>query len=63
MRRAAARVNQQLQEGREIGVGGTPDFYVNGRPIPANEPLEPALRRLIDEELLRLATEAAGKAP
>jgi len=63
LRRAAARVNQQLQEGREIGVGGTPDFYVNGRPIPANEPLEPALRRLIDEELLRLATEAAGKAP
>jgi len=39
-----------VEEGARHGVNGTPGFFVNGRSLSGNMPLE-AFVRVIDEEL------------
>jgi protein-disulfide isomerase len=48
--RAAASVAKDVEEGAQHGVEGTPGFFVNGRNLSGNQPLE-AFVRIIDEEL------------
>jgi protein-disulfide isomerase len=48
--RATASVEQDVEEGTKHGVTGTPGFFVNGRNLSGNQPLE-AFVRVIDEEL------------
>ncbi len=48
--RASATVEKDLEEGTRNGVTGTPGFFVNGRSLSGNQPLE-AFVRVIDEEL------------
>jgi protein-disulfide isomerase len=45
-----AVVQQDLNEGAQLGLSGTPTFFINGREISGNQPLE-ALEAIIDEEL------------
>jgi len=44
------QVDQDLQEGDEVGVTGTPAFFINGRSLEGAQPFE-AFKRIIDEEL------------
>ena len=44
------RVEADMAEARALGVTGTPGFFVNGRNLSGNQPLE-AFVRVIDEEL------------
>jgi len=43
-------VEKDVEEGSQHGVTGTPGFFVNGRNLSGNLPLE-AFVRIIDEEL------------
>jgi protein-disulfide isomerase len=43
-------VQQDLNEGAQLGLTGTPTFFINGREISGNQPLE-AFERILDEEL------------
>jgi protein-disulfide isomerase len=45
-----AVVQQDLNEGAQLGLTGTPTFFINGREISGNQPLE-AFETIIDEEL------------
>jgi protein-disulfide isomerase len=45
-------VRQDLAEGQQAGVSGTPAFLVNGRFISGAQPFE-AFKEIIDEELRR----------
>jgi protein-disulfide isomerase len=45
-------VQAQLDEGEQLGVSGTPGFFVNGRLVSGAIPLE-SFTRLVDEELAR----------
>lgn len=45
-------VQQDLNEGAQLGLTGTPTFFINGREISGNQPLE-AFEAIIDEELTR----------
>jgi protein-disulfide isomerase len=47
-----AVVQQDLTEGAQLGLTGTPTFFINGREISGNQPLE-AFEAIIDEELAR----------
>jgi protein-disulfide isomerase len=47
-----AVVQQNLNEGAQLGLTGTPTFFINGREISGNQPLE-AFEAIIDEELAR----------
>jgi protein-disulfide isomerase len=47
-----ADVMQDYQEGQQVGVQGTPAFFVNGRFLSGAQPLE-AFQAIIDEELAR----------
>jgi protein-disulfide isomerase len=44
------QVERDLQEGRRVGVSGTPAFFVNGRMLGGAQPLEEFVR-LIEDEL------------
>jgi len=46
-----ARVRQSHQEGRAIGVSGTPTIFLNGRQIPPSSLNEACMTRIIDEVL------------
>lgn len=46
-------VEQTFQEGKSIGIYGTPTFFVNGRPVVG--PDEQGLRNLIEQELAKAA--------
>ena len=46
-----AVVQQDLKEGAQLGLTGTPTFFINGREISGNQPLE-AFEAIIDEELV-----------
>jgi protein-disulfide isomerase len=46
------QVINDAQEGRRLGVSGTPSFLVNGRPLVGAQPFE-AFRALIEEELTK----------
>ena len=54
-RRYKAVVQQDLNEGARLGLTGTPTFFINGREISGNQPLE-AFEAIIDEELSRANT-------
>ena len=47
-----AVVQQDLNEGVQLGLTGTPTIFINGREISGNQPLE-AFEAIIDEELTR----------
>ncbi|HVE66361.1 MAG TPA: thioredoxin domain-containing protein [Thermoanaerobaculia bacterium] len=47
-------VQRDLDEGKRLGVTGTPAFFVNGRPLVGAQPLE-AFVRVIEDELARIA--------
>ena len=47
-----AVVQQDLTEGAQLGLTGTPTFFINGREISGNQPLE-TFEAIIDEELAR----------
>lgn len=47
-----ARVQEDIELGRQLGVRGTPAVFINGRPFPAWRDRE-ALRMVIEEELKR----------
>jgi predicted DsbA family dithiol-disulfide isomerase len=47
-----AVVQRDLIDGAQLGVSGTPTLFINGREIPANQPLE-VFGAIIDEELGR----------
>jgi len=51
-------VQKDLDEGRKLGINGTPAFFVNGRSIRGAQPIE-AFTRMIDDELARAASPAA----
>ena len=54
-----AAVQQDLDEGKELGITGTPAFFINGRPLSGAQPLE-AFTKVIDDELTRVATLEKG---
>lgn len=43
-------MTQELQEGQQIGVTGTPAFFINGRFLSGAQPFE-NFAKIIDEEL------------
>jgi len=45
-------INSDLRAGTEAGVAGTPAFFVNGRPLGGNVPLE-AFEAILKDELAR----------
>jgi protein-disulfide isomerase len=45
-----ARIDDDLEAGREAGVDGTPAFFINGRMLSGAQPFD-AFRRIIEEEL------------
>lgn len=45
-----ARIDEDSKEGTRVGAGGTPTFFVNGRPVVGAMPVD-HFRRIIDEEL------------
>jgi protein-disulfide isomerase len=47
-----AVVQQDLNQGVQLGLSGTPTIFINGREISGNQPLE-AFEAIIDEELAR----------
>jgi len=49
-RKYKAVVQQDLNEGAQLGLTGTPTFFINGREISGGQPLE-AFTAMIDEEL------------
>ena len=44
------QIDQDIREGNEVGVTGTPAFFINGRSLEGAQPFD-AFKRLIDEEL------------
>ena len=48
--RFRSRVNDDFNVGRDLGVTGTPTFFVNGRPLVGAQPLE-AFMAVIESEL------------
>jgi len=51
-RRHSAAIDRDVDEGRHLGVDGTPGFFINGRPLRGAQPLE-VFVGIIDEELAR----------
>ena len=47
-----AAVQQDRREGQQVGVQGTPAFFINGRFLNGAQPFE-AFQAVIDEELAR----------
>ncbi len=43
-------IQRDIDEGRRLGITGTPAFFINGRPISGAQPLE-TFARVIDDEL------------
>jgi protein-disulfide isomerase len=46
----AAAVQKDVEQGMQLGITGTPAFYINGRMISGAQPLD-AFVRIIDEEM------------
>jgi protein-disulfide isomerase len=51
------KVQQDLRDGKLVGVRGTPALFVNGIPVPGGAVPYETLSALIDEELERLSSE------
>jgi protein-disulfide isomerase len=49
---AKARVEADLALGRQLGVRGTPSFFIDGRPLVGAQPFD-AFKQIIDDELAR----------
>jgi protein-disulfide isomerase len=49
-RKHQAGVQRAVQEGADLGITGTPGFFINGRFLSGSQPLD-AFSRIIDEEL------------
>ncbi|HMQ11270.1 MAG TPA: thioredoxin domain-containing protein [Oligoflexia bacterium] len=47
-----AKIDEDFKAGQQVGVGGTPAFYVNGIPLPGAVPFE-QFKKTIDAELAR----------
>jgi protein-disulfide isomerase len=47
-----AQIDTDMKDGEEVGVNGTPAFFINGRFLSGAQPFE-AFKRIIDEELER----------
>jgi protein-disulfide isomerase len=47
-----ASIEEDLKDGEEYGVSGTPAFFINGRLISGAAPYDD-FKRVIDEELAR----------
>ena len=61
-RQIQERCRQGHREAEEVGVTGTPAFFINGRSLEGAQPFE-AFKRVIDEELARDKTvRHAGRA-
>ncbi len=56
--RHASVVEEDAAAGSQLGVSGTPAFFINGRPLIGAQPFE-AFALLIDEELARAARASA----
>jgi len=52
---ARRQVEDDAQEGRRLGVSGTPSFLINGRPLVGAQPYE-AFKAMIEEELASAST-------
>lgn len=50
--RYRAQVDADMKDGEEVGVNGTPAFFINGRFLSGAQPFD-AFKRIIDEELER----------
>ena len=48
-----AAVKKDIEEGAQLGVNGTPAFFINGRPLSGAQPLE-AFAQVIDDEIARV---------
>jgi predicted DsbA family dithiol-disulfide isomerase len=51
-------ISADSSQGSQIGAGGTPTFFVNGRKIVGAKPIE-VFRKMIDEELRKSGVAAA----
>jgi predicted DsbA family dithiol-disulfide isomerase len=57
--RYASVVEKDAQAGAQLGVSGTPAFFINGRPLSGAQPFE-AFAQVIDEELALAGRTPAG---
>jgi protein-disulfide isomerase len=57
-----ARVQQDLALARQIGVQGTPNFYINGRNLQGAQPYE-EFKKVIDEEIKKADAKLAKGTP
>jgi protein-disulfide isomerase len=58
-----AAVQADIDEGRKLGVTGTPAFFINGRLVSGAQPFE-HFARIIDDELARARDAAqSGQRP
>jgi protein-disulfide isomerase len=53
------QLERDARDAAQLGVIGTPTFFVNGRPVPGNQPLA-VLAAAVDRELARPASELAA---
>jgi protein-disulfide isomerase len=60
---AKERVNQDLARAKALGVNSTPSVFVNGQLVPFGEMNPAGMRRIIDAELQRTASQAQSTAP
>lgn len=49
------QIDADTKDARTLGVGGTPSFFINGRPVHGNQPLR-VFVDVVDQELARAAT-------
>lgn len=48
----ASEVQKDLEDGQNLGVDGTPAFFINGIPLTGSQPFE-AFKNLIEQELIK----------
>lgn len=63
LKAATAVVQQDREEGTAAGVAGTPSFFVNGRALPDEQPLEQSLRAAVAAALGAPTKPAPALAP
>jgi protein-disulfide isomerase len=51
-RKFQSAVQTDVDAGKELGVTGTPSFFINGRPLGGAQPFD-AFQQIIDDELAR----------
>ncbi len=57
-----AAIDKDIAQGRELGVDGTPGFFINGRPLSGAQPA-PVFEALINEELAQAKTASNPASP